>query len=229
MKNDSLLSFAVQVAITSNDFDIIKSKEKITKHLPINFIGNIYNKDDNNNSFLVFDIDEILSKSTIPVLKNAIVLFGYLGNPTANSFDIEDKYFSPLNSKFAGKTIPDMHGVVIHANVISMIMNKGFLKIFPKFFTYLLAFFISFYVILFAMKIYNKNTFIYAISIKAYQLIFSIIIVFIAFALLNWNIYINILPILVFTLLGLEMIGYYVHLLKYLKKRFKWKSQLLDY
>jgi CHASE2 domain-containing sensor protein len=67
-----------------------------------------------------FDTASFLSS----VITDRIVLFGYMGKDmTDTSWD--DKFITPLNKQFAGKTRPDMYGVVVHANIISMILNEN--------------------------------------------------------------------------------------------------------
>jgi CHASE2 domain-containing sensor protein len=40
----------------------------------------------------------------------------------------EDKFYTPLNKKLAGKSNPDMFGVVVHANIISMILREDYVE-----------------------------------------------------------------------------------------------------
>jgi len=57
-------------------------------------------------------------------VKDKIVLLGYLGKDiNSNNWD-EDKFFSPLNKQAVGRSYPDMYGVVVHANIVSMILDR---------------------------------------------------------------------------------------------------------
>lgn len=221
LKNpNNRLSFATQLAVKSGKLkqkNIIELKDQI----PINYFGNI-------DSFLTFDIDEVLELDAIPAMKNAIVLFGYLGTPTGNKFDIEDKLFTPLNEKYVGRSTPDMYGVVIHANIVKMLSNNSFIKKVPKLVVYLFAILSCFFIIVLGMRLYKRSSLAYDVLIKFIQFVISILLVYLALELLKLNIYVFITPILVLTLFGLEMIDFYVYLVDYLKKRFKWQSYLLD-
>ncbi len=76
--------------------------------------------------------------SGLDFIKNKIVLLGFLGNyPAKNLF--EDIFYTPLNENYAGKTYPDMYGVVIHANIISMILNRNYINELPAWIGFLLA------------------------------------------------------------------------------------------
>ena len=63
------------------------------------------------------------------LLKNKIVLLGYI-NRDPN--DVEDKKFTPMNNDFVGKAIPDMNGVVVLANIITMTLEGKYIKKMPK-------------------------------------------------------------------------------------------------
>ncbi|WP_372938814.1 CHASE2 domain-containing protein, partial [Seonamhaeicola sp.] len=219
-KTENKLSFATQVALKAGKLSK-KDVETLSEGIPINYFGNL-------DAFLTFDIDELLDLETIPSITNAIVLFGYLGTPTGNAFDIEDKHFTPLNETFVGKSTPDMFGVLIHANIIKMLTTNNFISKVPKTIVYLLAFICTFFIVMFGMKLYKKSELLYDIIIKLIQLIISITLLYLALLLLRQNIYIYITPILVLTIFSLEMIDFYVYLLDFLKKRFKWQSYLLN-
>lgn len=217
---ENAYSFATQVALTSGEFSI-ENASHYQERIPINYIGN-------KETFLSFDMDEILASETIPAMNDAIVLFGYLGTPTGNEFDIEDRHFTPLNPKFAGRSTPDMFGVVIHANIVNMLTQANFITKVPKSFIYIFAFIISFFAIMYGIKLYKRSNLAYDILIKLVQLTLSIMLLYLALLLLKQNIYVFITPILVLTLFGLEMINFYAYLIDYLKKRFEWKSYLLE-
>ncbi len=219
-KPENKLSFAVQVALKSGRLKESDIK-KLNENIPINYFGGL-------DSFLTFDIEELLELESIPSIENAIVLFGYLGTPTGNPFDIEDKHFTPLNKTFVGRSSPDMFGVLLHANILKMLTTNNFISKVPKWLVYLIALICSFFTIMLGMKLYKRSELIYDILIKIIQLVISVVLLYLALLLLKLNIYIFITPVLVLTVFGLEMIDFYVYLLDYLKKRFKWQSYLLN-
>ena len=77
-------------------------------------------------AFAVIDHDQALTGNFAPdMVKDKIILMGYLGKEiNAISWD-EDKFFTPLNDQLVGRSYPDMYGVVIHANIISMILDRN--------------------------------------------------------------------------------------------------------
>lgn len=214
-------SLALQLAIKSGYIKPNENLDKFEDKLLINYTGN-------QSSFLIFEIDEILNNEGIPALKNSIVLLGYLGTPTGNKYDIEDKLFTPLNSKFVGKSVPDMYGLLIHANIVNMLIQDDLILKIPNFISYILAAVLCFFMTLFTLKIEKRSSLLYQVMVKLLQLVVTIILLYISIVLLKINVHLNITPIIFLTILGIEMVAYYVFLFHYLKKRFQWKSYLLD-
>jgi CHASE2 domain-containing sensor protein len=77
------------------------------------------------------------------LFKNSIVIVGFLGSyfgdPSWN-----DKYFTPLNKKVAGRANPDMFGVVVHANIVAMILNEDYVNELAEWQKYSIAFLVCF-------------------------------------------------------------------------------------
>lgn len=90
--------------------------------------------------FPLLDVEQVLNEDFDPgMIKDKIVIFGFLGSyfgdPAWN-----DKFFTPLNKKVAGRANPDMFGVVIHANIVSMILNGDFIDQLEEWQKYVIAF-----------------------------------------------------------------------------------------
>jgi CHASE2 domain-containing sensor protein len=71
------------------------------------------------------------------LIKGKIVLFGFIG-PELGSLSEEDNFYTPMNPEYIGKAYPDMYGVVIHANIISMILNKKYINVMPSIYVLIL-------------------------------------------------------------------------------------------
>ncbi|MCK5372455.1 MAG: CHASE2 domain-containing protein, partial [Cyclobacteriaceae bacterium] len=92
----------------------------------INYRGNImdFGQTKFGGRYTALDISDVFQKRFTPdLIKGKIVLFGFMGEDF-NDRSWEDKFYTPLNVKYAGRSNPDMFGVVIHANIISMILNR---------------------------------------------------------------------------------------------------------
>jgi len=60
-------------------------------------------------------------------VRGKIVLLGFMG-PDLETRSLEDAFFTPLNENYIGRSFPDMYGVVIHANVITMILRGNYIE-----------------------------------------------------------------------------------------------------
>ena len=58
-----------------------------------------------------------------------IVLIGYYSTDTNN---IEDKHITPANKVILGKSLPDMHGIIINANILSMMLDEHYIITLPE-------------------------------------------------------------------------------------------------
>lgn len=124
--NDTIKSFSLQIA---NHFNPNSYKNLLLRNNEfeiINFIGDFKN-------FFNLDIRSVIKPEVnLNFLKNKIVLIGYLGRLNEIdylnfSFD-KDKFFTPLNKQYVGRSQPDMYGTVIHANIISMIIRNDYIQ-----------------------------------------------------------------------------------------------------
>lgn len=198
---DTLVSFPVAVYQKSRGKTFEKLPE-LKDRIPIDFSGNI-------DHYVVFDIPEIMSQDTIPILKNKVVIFGYLGTPTNNLNDIEDKHFTPMNNAIAGKAVPDMYGAIIHANILKMLNTNSFVTLVSSFWTYILAIICCMLAIKYSFMCSFEYPVMYEILIKFVQFLISVLIIGVALFLLKLGFLVYVTPVLVLTLLGLEMTNIY--------------------
>jgi CHASE2 domain-containing sensor protein len=122
-------AFGVELAMM---YDSVKTKEFLSRENYseiINYRGNVVDFFGSTNypqMFYTLDVDDVLTENFVPeVLKDKIVILGFLGERIGDP-SWADKFYTPLNKKLAGKSNPDMFGVVVHANIVSMILNKDF-------------------------------------------------------------------------------------------------------
>ena len=127
-------AFSVQVAML---YDSVKTKKFLDRGKDlevINFRGNIpdyHGASDpqfgNRYTYLEWNQPFDPSSYLPSIVEGKIVLMGFCGaNIEDTSWD--DKFITPLNKHFAGKTRPDMYGVAVHANIISMILEGSYIN-----------------------------------------------------------------------------------------------------
>jgi CHASE2 domain-containing sensor protein len=99
----------------------------------INWRGN-YEK------FYHLDAEDVLNGETdLSFIENKIVILGFMGLRYLGEESLEDTFFTPMNKNTGSKSVPDMYGVVVHANIISMILNNDFINDIPHWVDYILA------------------------------------------------------------------------------------------
>ena len=111
----------------------------------INYRGNVfdYGASEFGTLFYALDVVDVYEENFLPeVIKDKIVIFCYLGKYLGDRESLEDKYFTPVNKKYIGRAFPDMYGGVIHANIVSMILNEDYVNEMGEVTSYLLAVFL---------------------------------------------------------------------------------------
>ncbi len=97
---------------------------------PIRYRGNI-------SCFYFFTGKDLITDTLpLPVLSQKALFIGF-ADPLYKY--TEDLFFSPLGVRPFTLTTPDMYGVVIHANIASMLYHQNFWKQFPPALVYLIA------------------------------------------------------------------------------------------
>jgi len=202
VNSDEKLAFSVQVAM---QFDSVKTKkflERDNKEELINFRGNMEvmtfriqteknemaNVSNYPTMFYTVDADQLLRGEVLPELfRDKIILLGYLGDYIGDAA-WEDKFFTPLNKKVAGRANPDMFGLVLHANAITMILNEDYINEIPEWGKYVIAFIVCLLTVALFILIDIKLPMWFdalSVSIQLAELLFLSLFIIYAFSL--WN------------------------------------------
>lgn len=154
VNGEEQLAFSTQIAMQYDSVQTKKFLARNKKEELINFRGNMEvmqlgidtEKNDETNAskyptmYFTVDYDQILRGEVLPSLfEDKIVMMGYMGD-YLGAPAWEDKFFTPLNKKVAGRANPDMFGLVLHANVVSMILNGDYIDETPTWMEYVIAF-----------------------------------------------------------------------------------------
>jgi len=93
----------------------------------------------NHANFFFVDTTAVLDTTqSLALLRGKIVLMAFI-DVIERHRSLEDIYFTPTNDRYAGKTFPDMYGIVIHANMISMMLTGQYIDHMPDWLGILLA------------------------------------------------------------------------------------------
>ena len=145
-----------------------------------------YGSDNSERVFKTFDSQQILNRHFEKGdIEGKIVLLGFMGE-TFGDYVPGDIFFTPLNKKIIGRSLPDMYGVEVHANVIKMIVDKEFIYHSKTTdFLFNLVFITIFTLVLFWMQ--SKYTKQYSIISKIALIIFIDLLIIGAIGLFSWT------------------------------------------
>ena len=124
-------AFSVQIAMLYDSASTRKFLQRGNYSEIINYRGNVVDFHGTTfypQLFYTLDVEDVMSENFVSeMIKDKIVIFGFLGKELGDP-SWSDKFYTPLNKKLAGKANPDMFGVTIHANIISMILHQEFVE-----------------------------------------------------------------------------------------------------
>jgi CHASE2 domain-containing sensor protein len=216
---ESFSSLIAKTYLSKKYWDKFELKEKLQESRVINYQGNLEH-------FVHFTIDEFMMLENKNIIKDKIILLGYLGTPTGNPFDVEDKHFTPLNETTAGKSLPDMHGSVIHANIIAMIISDNFMYKVPQFWILLLTFLFSFLASIYFIWLNKRLDISYRTVRKTILFLFAIVLIWITLVLFKNGIVLKSAPIIAVTVFSAGFIKFYKHLVRYVQTKRPFKSYI---
>ena len=131
------LAFSVKMAMLYDSVKAQKFLDRGNEKEVINYRGNtpdFYGATAGSYSgrYQFLDATQALDSTSFSedMIRDKIVIFGFHGaDITDRSW--EDKFFTPLNINYAGRSRPDMYGVVVHANAVSMVLEEDYVDSLP--------------------------------------------------------------------------------------------------
>jgi len=171
VKDGTELAFAVKLAQIYDAKKAQKILDRKNKVEYINYIGNL-------EQFTVLDINQVLNEDFDPrAIEGKIVILGFLG-PNLDVVAYVDRGYSPLNDKYIGRTSPDMYGAVVHANIVSMILNESYIDVMPTIWNIVLGMVICYFTVALFSFVYIKAGFWYDGITLIFQFIISIFVLY---------------------------------------------------
>ncbi len=154
----------------------------------INFRGNALGSTGGfGNKFYALDVADIFRENFTPdLIKNKIVLMGFMGEGFNDLTTVEDKFYTPLNPQYAGRAFPDMFGVVIHANILAMILNRDFIDTMPAFISIAINILLCFFNVVLFSWIYFRFPLWYDGVTKTLQLIETFLLLLLVILFFHW-------------------------------------------
>jgi CHASE2 domain-containing sensor protein len=155
-------------------------------------------------------------------IRDKIVLFGYVNQKPD---DIEDKKFTPMNVEFAGKTKPDMNGVIVHANIISMVLDGNYIKKMPKWVAWIVAILIGWLHMSLFIRYYLENHIWFHLVAKLAQVFSAIFFAYLGMWIFDkFDIKLDMKYTLYVIVLAVDIIYFYEAFAVWLNKKFKFRT-----
>ncbi len=184
------LAFAPKLCTYYDNEKADKLRQRNTFEETINYSGNQFVEFSQNNIFPrfksvdyreVFQQDFVSPEALKSLFKDKIVLVGYMGDDIHALNDDDDKFFTPLNKKYIGKAELDMYGVIIHANIISQILNDRYIDKMPSSIAHIIGLILFYLTIASFRPVYNDHKIWYDGGTKVASFAYAVIILFISF------------------------------------------------
>ena len=215
-KNDVYRSFSAAIIAKADSAAFIKLKKRKREYEVIHYSRKI-------DQYMLIDGNELLEDNVAPELfKDKIVLMGYI-NP--DPFNVEDKHFTPLNKQFAGKSTPDMNGIVIHANIISMVLDGKYIRAIPSGIFWIITILIAWLHVALFMRYYIEEHIWFHLVAKLAQIFFAILSVYIGIMVFDWfSVKIDTKISLIVIILAIDIIYFYEALAVWLHTKFGFQT-----
>ena len=219
--NDTVL-FSFPVEIVKHYSSDLFTKFSQRKHNveAINYSGNL----ESYTNFTVTELDFLARSGQLEQkIRGKIVLMGYFNREPP--FVLEDMHFTPLNERAAGRSHPDMYGVVIHANIISMILGRNYIRVKSSLFSTILALIFTFFLTLYILYRYKVKKHPSHGAFILFQILLIIVLTYIFLMIFScFKIQVPLMPIILSIVISVEMIGLYKSLALWLNKRWSYKT-----
>lgn len=131
IQGDQKVAFAVKMASYVDSAAAAEFLARNNEEEVINYRGNVldYGATKFGTKYFALDVPDVFNENFVPeMIEGKVVMFCYLGKYLGDRESLEDKFYTPLNEKYIGRAFPDMYGGVVHANIISMILNRDYIN-----------------------------------------------------------------------------------------------------
>lgn len=175
------------------------------------------------NQYMIIEMEDLMMGNVNEqLLRDKIVLMGYVNS---NPYDIEDKKFTPMNPKFAGKSVPDMNGVVVQANIISMVLDNNYIRKTPKWAAWLVAIIIGWIHMSLFVRYYLEDHIWFHLVAKLAQVISAIFFAYLGIWIFDkFAIKLDMKYTMYVIILAVDVIYFYEALVVWLHKKYGFKT-----
>ena len=197
-----------------------KIKKKADSKIIVNYSRNVTER---KKQYLVIESEDLLMDNIdSSAIEGRIALLAYV-NLSPN--DIEDKKFTPMNEKFAGKSHPDMNGIFVHANIISMVLEKNYVKKLPSWANWLISVLVCWLFMSFFIRYYLESHIWFHLVAKIIQVASAILFVWIGIHLFDrYRLKVDMKMSLLVIIMAVDVIYFYEAWAVWMHKKFNYKT-----
>ena len=197
-----------------------KIKKKADSKVIVNYTRNVTER---KKQYLVIEGEDLLMDNIdSSAIEGRIALLAYV-NLSPN--DIEDKKFTPMNEKFAGKSHPDMNGIFVHANIISMVLEKNYVKKLPSWVNWLISVLVCWLFMSFFIRYYLESHIWFHLVAKIIQVASAILFVWIGIHLFDrYRLKVDMKMSLLVIIMAVDVIYFYEAWAVWMHKKFNYKT-----
>ena len=173
-------------------------------------------------NYLLIEGDDLLADAVDDsVFTDKIVLLGYVNQ---SPYDIEDKHYTPMNRKVVGKS-PDMNGIVIHANILSMALDRDYIKTTPVWLNWIITVLIAWLHVSLFIRYYIDAHLWFHLVAKTAQIISAILFVTLSVWLLKaFSLKIDMKMGVTVIILAIDVIYFYEAFAVWMREKFGFKT-----
>ena len=130
-----------------------------------------------------------------------------------------------MNEKVIGKSIPDMNGIVVHANIISMAMDDNYIKKLPSWVNFLVAVLICWLHMSFFIRYFLENHIWFHLVAKIAQVLSAFFFAWVGMVVFDWfNIKLDMKLSLIVIVMAVDVIYFYEAFAVWMHKKFHYRT-----
>lgn len=209
--NDTIINaFAVEIASKYDNQLFLEFAQRKNQTELINFRGGVL-------PFIIFDYEQITdSNPNLEIIRDKIVLMGYVRMFEGAPSDTIDSHFTPLKKSDYGYA--DAKGIEIHAHILSMILSKNYIDRFPTWLNYLIAFILTQLFLMWLVYYYVNGAKFFDILSKPIQFALIVVVLWITFLIFsNYLIKLDMMLTILALILCIEVLYLYEETLELFK------------
>jgi CHASE2 domain-containing sensor protein len=212
-------AFTTSIARLVNPGCYQKLKKRNNNEELINYTGNL-------NNYFTITKNELYNPDSLQLeklIRGKLVLLGFFMKDYP--LVMEDLYYSPLNERVSGKSFPDIYGVVVHANILSMILDGKYATLASTTTAYIFAFLITMLLYYYFISQFHKKSHPSHGKFLLIQFLAILFVLYLFLQFYNWFLFkVPLEPVLIAMVLSLEMLGLYKNLALRLHKKYHYKT-----